>query len=74
SQGQLADIRRDYLWYLKQTRRSALYTARAQRASGGTGALRAERHPGSGVCAVWGWCGEAGGGRRPARGGGAGAY
>lgn len=31
SQGQLADIRRDYLWYLKQTRRSALYTARAQR-------------------------------------------
>lgn len=31
SQGQLADMRRDYLSYLSQTRRSALATARAQR-------------------------------------------
>lgn len=31
TQGQLADMRRDYLRYLKQTRRSALTTARAQR-------------------------------------------
>ncbi|MFD5076988.1 type VII secretion protein EccCa [Streptomyces sp. NPDC058371] len=31
SQGQLADMRRDYLSYLSQTRRSALGTARAQR-------------------------------------------
>ncbi|WP_078884306.1 type VII secretion protein EccCa [Streptomyces sp. NRRL S-340] len=31
SQGQLADLRRDYLSYLAQTRRAALDTARAQR-------------------------------------------
>ncbi|MGV9704253.1 type VII secretion protein EccCa [Streptomyces sp. NPDC003483] len=31
SQGQLADLRRDYLGYLSQTRRAALDTARAQR-------------------------------------------
>ncbi|MEV1062011.1 type VII secretion protein EccCa [Streptomyces sp. NPDC050263] len=31
SQGQLADMRRDYLGYLAQTRRTALDTARAQR-------------------------------------------
>ncbi|MGW1269350.1 type VII secretion protein EccCa [Streptomyces sp. NPDC002491] len=31
SQGQLADLRRDYLSYLAQTRRTALDTARAQR-------------------------------------------
>ncbi|MFE6161746.1 type VII secretion protein EccCa [Streptomyces sp. NPDC056486] len=31
TQGQLADMRRDYLRYLKQTRRQALDTARAQR-------------------------------------------
>ncbi|WP_369232890.1 type VII secretion protein EccCa [Streptomyces sp. R21] len=31
SQGQLADMRRDYLSYLSQTRRSALGTAKAQR-------------------------------------------
>lgn len=31
SQGQLADMRRDYLSYLSQTRRAALDTARAQR-------------------------------------------
>ncbi|MBV2353578.1 type VII secretion protein EccCa [Streptomyces sp. J2-1] len=31
SQGQLADMRRDYLRYLSQTRRSVLETARAQR-------------------------------------------
>ena len=31
TQGQLADLRRDYLRYLKQTRRSALNTAKAQR-------------------------------------------
>ncbi|MET7360897.1 type VII secretion protein EccCa [Streptomyces sp. NPDC005562] len=31
TQGQLSDLRRDYLRYLKQTRRSALDTARAQR-------------------------------------------
>ncbi|MFF7332423.1 type VII secretion protein EccCa [Streptomyces sp. NPDC090306] len=31
SQGQLADMRRDYLSYLAQTRRAALNTARAQR-------------------------------------------
>ncbi|MDF3302674.1 type VII secretion protein EccCa [Streptomyces tropicalis] len=31
SQGQMADLRRDYLRYLSQTRRSALDTARAQR-------------------------------------------
>ncbi|MFF1381690.1 type VII secretion protein EccCa [Streptomyces sp. NPDC058308] len=31
NQGQLADLRRDYLGYLKQTRRTAVDTARAQR-------------------------------------------
>ncbi|MEV0256300.1 type VII secretion protein EccCa [Streptomyces sp. NPDC050732] len=31
NQGQLADLRRDYLGYLKQTRRAAIDTARAQR-------------------------------------------
>ncbi|MEU6991428.1 type VII secretion protein EccCa [Streptomyces sp. NPDC046465] len=31
NQGQLADLRRDYLGYLKQTRRAAVDTARAQR-------------------------------------------
>ncbi|QIB43203.1 type VII secretion protein EccCa [Streptomyces aureoverticillatus] len=31
TQGQLADMRRDYLRYLKQTRRAALRTAKAQR-------------------------------------------
>lgn len=62
SQGQLADLRRDYLSYLAQTRRTALDTARAQRDA------QYYLHPSPSSCGRWSpraaGCGNGGPGTR----------